>query len=263
MSRISPNGGIHFLLPFGFKIYEIQGVEITVQKTNLVVYNASRIGAEKSENAMSITEPPKLVVNKTSDRVSAFAGAHSFILMNHHESTTQKAAALSKKIVGYNVWGGVILNAELGGLNIGLVEKELLLGAREIWLPTISSEHGVVKKTKGKNVVPITNEKGTVLSALYDVLDLVAVHDAMLGTGYLPIEEVDKLIVLARTRGVRKILVNYWREKETLERKAMQRSWLKQGVYLEVAMSKNTINEDNLAKCLGKPHYAIAGGLAR
>ncbi len=136
------------------------------------------------------------------------AGAKDVVLMDHFKSTTNLAKVLQSMKTELNMIGGIVLNKNVGGLNADLVEKELSLGANIIWMPTLSVENITNNKYYSSNAVPLTTNRGTVVPAVYDILDLIAQKKASLGTGYLSPEEVEKIIILAKTRGVKKFIVS-------------------------------------------------------
>lgn len=152
-----------------------------------------------SRNIKEKIEPIASIVKST--------GAKDLVLMDHFESTTNLARDLQNMKTELNILGGVVLNENVGGLNVSLVESELSLGASIIWMPTISVENTTKAAQSNSSTVSLTTNKGTVLPAVYDILDLIAQKEASLGTGYLCPDEVEKLIVLAKARGVKKFIV--------------------------------------------------------
>jgi hypothetical protein len=52
-------------------------------------------------------------------------------------------------------------------------------------------------------------QDGRISQAVLDVLRLIAEHDAILGTGHLPVNEIVALVPVARELGVRKILISH------------------------------------------------------
>ena len=63
------------------------------------------------------------------------------ILVKSHVTPTASRARLVQDAVGngFHVFGGLVLNKMAGGLNIAAVETEIKLGAKQIWLPTVSA----------------------------------------------------------------------------------------------------------------------------
>ena len=62
------------------------------------------------------------------------AGVAKFVLKAHEGSSAERAALLGDEVVG-----GIVLNSPVGGANPDAVAVAAALGARVVWLPTISS----------------------------------------------------------------------------------------------------------------------------
>jgi hypothetical protein len=93
-----------------------------------------------------------------------------------------------------SVFGGICCDREIGGMNPAAVEVALTLGARIVWLPTLSSrqdfENGVAAQLgiPGPGIV-VTDPDGELLPETNEVLALVREHDAVLATGHVSAAE--------------------------------------------------------------------------
>ena len=74
-------------------------------------------------------------------------GARAIVIKTHLGFTVNRAYLTNqyvKKVYGENtgftMYGGVVMNKVIGGINPEAVEKGLKLGAKEIWLPTQSAK---------------------------------------------------------------------------------------------------------------------------
>jgi hypothetical protein len=162
------------------------------------------------------------------------AGMKAIIIKNHVTPTTCHAKLISEMLGGYPVFGGLVLNKSAGGLNPSAVEIELKLGAKQIWLPTISAVAQVqLNRGNMTSAVPITTEDGAFLPALIEVLDLVAQAGAILGTSHLAPEEVEKVVCLARQRKVQKIVVTHPENNPPAMPLEIQKRLVTQGVFFE------------------------------
>ena len=143
-------------------------------------------------------------------RAAKSAGLKAVIIKNHVTPTTCRARLIQEMLGGYPVFGGLVLNKPAGGLNPAAVEMELKLGAKEIWLPTISSVAQVTKDKRSlDSAVPVTDEHGVFLPALIEVLDLVAKAGAILANQTSGGQEVEEVVGLARQRKVQKIVITH------------------------------------------------------
>src|SRR5206468_6647170 len=126
------------------------------------------------------------------------------------------ATLVERAVAGsVRVFGGVCCDRQVGGVNPAAVETALRLGARLVWLPTLSSAQDVANGVAEELGLPgpglrVTDKHGTLLAATREVMDLVAEHDAVLATGHVSAEEH---LAGASTFGHRgKLLVTHARE---------------------------------------------------
>ena len=67
------------------------------------------------------------------------AGMGAILIKSHQNSTVERAWLVSKVVTGIQVFGGLVLNETVGGLNVAAVKLALAMGAKEIWMPTRSA----------------------------------------------------------------------------------------------------------------------------
>src|SRR6478609_594577 len=126
----------------------------------------------------------------------AAAAGHRAIVLKSHDSPTASLAWAVQRDVGddINVYGGICCDREIGGMNPAAVEVALDLGARIVWLPTLSSrqdfENGIAAQLgiPGPGLV-VTDTDGALLPETNEVLALVREHDAVLATGHVSAAE--------------------------------------------------------------------------
>jgi uncharacterized protein DUF6282 len=160
---------------------------------------------------------PSLLPRHGDDRATVAAeravGFGTVVLKAHEGSTVERAAA-----AGDGVFGGIVLNSSVGGANPDAVEVAARLGARVVWMPTVSARtHKAGASSPELSVhrgfelgrVDVTTEGGTVLPQWFDVLDVVAAHDLLLASGHLSADETVVLFREAKRRGVQRLLVNH------------------------------------------------------
>jgi hypothetical protein len=170
---------------------------------------------------------PDLVPRMYSDAelvaASAAAGMAGLVIKNHHFPTTDRAIiAQAAAPQSFRVLGGVVLNrGTTGGLNPAAVQNNLRLGARVVWLPTLSARHHLEYIAAGRandhlrNLttssapVELFDRGGGFLPALDEVLSLVAEADAVLASGHLAPDETCLVFDRAREIGVQRLLVTH------------------------------------------------------
>ena len=70
-------------------------------------------------------------------------GMRGIVLKNHVATTADRAALVMKVVPGIEVWGGIVLNNAVGGINPAAVEwMHRMYGGRGkiVWLPTFDSD---------------------------------------------------------------------------------------------------------------------------
>jgi len=141
-------------------------------------------------------------------RAAKNAGMGAVLIKSHHNSTVERAWLVSQCVPGIRVYGGLVLNETVGGLNPAAVRLALKLGARQVWMPTRSARnHRLYHSQPGG--ISILNEQGALLPVVQEILEAMAQSDCILGTGHLSPQETSVLVEAASNLGVSKILVTH------------------------------------------------------
>ena len=122
------------------------------------------------------------------------AGHHAIVLKSHDTPSAGLAAALDPIVDGTRVFGGISCDREVGGMNPAAVEVALALGAKIVWLPTLSSRQDFDNGVAGQLGIPgpgirVVNDDGALTDETHEILTLVADHDAILATGHVSAAE--------------------------------------------------------------------------
>src|SRR4029453_12749706 len=65
---------------------------------------------------------------------------HAAVVLKSHDYPTAALAAVVDRVVdGVRVFGGICCDREVGGVNPAAVETALRIGAKIVWLPTLTS----------------------------------------------------------------------------------------------------------------------------
>lgn len=139
------------------------------------------------------------------------AGLRGMVLKNHFTMTADRAALAMEQVEGIEIFGGVVLNRAVGGLNVEAVRQMAAFSGgrgRVVWLPTFDAEYYVTREGASGPFVPVVRD-GRPAPALEAIFTLVAEHDLVLATGHSSPEEVLLLIPAAQRLGVRRILVTH------------------------------------------------------
>ncbi len=122
----------------------------------------------------------------------AAAACHAAVVLKSHDYPTAALAAIVDRVVdGVQVFGGICCDREVGGVNPAAVEAALRVGAKVVWLPTLSSHQdqqngvGPALGIRGPGLSVVDAERGALLPETHAILDLVAEFDAVLATGHV------------------------------------------------------------------------------
>jgi hypothetical protein len=141
---------------------------------------------------------------------AAAAGMGGVVLKNHYMPTAPRADLLRRSFPSLSIFGGIVLNHSVGGLNAEAVHVALQLGAKVVWMPTSSAAHhleqtGEVQALPGIRVAV----GGALVPEMADILRLLAQANAVLATGHLSPAETLVLVPEALRAGVRRIVVTH------------------------------------------------------
>jgi hypothetical protein len=136
------------------------------------------------------------------------AGMKAILIKSHATITADIAALLQPLVPGLLIFGGVALNDPLGGLNPHAVEAALKLGARQVWMPTLSAANQFRYDGKKGGILILTRE-GRLKKEVNEILEILSQHDVILSTGHLSLRETRVLVREARRKKIQKILVTH------------------------------------------------------
>lgn len=177
-------------------------------------------------------------------KAADMAGA---LIKSHESSTTDRTALIREREPGLHIYGGLVCNYFTGGLSAVAVEAVIRLGAKCIWMPTISSqahydhfaksrtqlfqtENPIAQPAIGLRVI---DDEGRLLPEVREIVDLVAQADIILATGHLSPQEVGVLADAAFEGGVRKVLIQHADMSITPVPLDMQLDLARRGAFIE------------------------------
>jgi hypothetical protein len=144
-------------------------------------------------------------------RAAAREGMRAIVLKNHVTSTADRAAIVSKEVPGIEVFGGIVLNQAVGGINPAAVEwMYRMAGGRGkvVWMPTFDADnHLKTLKEPGEGIRAAKD--GKLLPETEAVLKIIAREKLVLQTGHLSPEEILLVIKSAKELGVTNIAVTH------------------------------------------------------
>jgi hypothetical protein len=157
-------------------------------------------------------------------RMVADAAAKGFagvVMKNHFEGTASRAQLAARSVPGMKVYGGLVLNRYVGGVNPRAVEAALRMGARVVWMPTLDSAchraafgfgGGFLAQSSGLETegpgIAIAHD-GRLVAEAREVMALVKQHGAALATGHVSFEEIRALVAEAEAQDFRKLILTH------------------------------------------------------
>ena len=155
---------------------------------------------------------PRSVSDLEAARGASEAGMRAILLKNHFTMTADRAALAMDQVDGLEIFGGVVLNRAVGGINPEAVRQMVEFSGsrgRVVWLPTFDAEWYVKNVGEGGSAfVPII-QNGLPVPDILEIFSLVAEHNLLLAMGHSAPEEVLALIPEAKRLGVQRILVTH------------------------------------------------------
>lgn len=153
---------------------------------------------------------------------AAAAGMQAVLFKDHHYSVAPMIPMLERIAgdKGVRMFGSVVLNNAVGGLNPYAVDLNVKMGAKLVYMPTAHAANHIRnthrKARLASNVqlrkpfgISVTDDRGQLLDVVKEILDIIAEHDVILSSGHLHAAEVFALFSEAKARGVKKLLVNH------------------------------------------------------
>lgn len=141
------------------------------------------------------------------------AGFRAILLKNHMESTVSRAYHAQKQVTNICVYGSLVLNVSVGGINPLAAEAAMKMGAKEIFMPTFCSKADFAFHGKGQETLykyglktpikpyGILDKEEKLISEAEQILELSRDYQVPIGTSHLGWSEIVPLCKAARDIG--------------------------------------------------------------
>jgi len=139
-------------------------------------------------------------------------GLEALVLKNHVVSTADRAWLLRKHVAGLNVFGGIVLNSAVGGINPDAVNWMWRMQGgfgRVVWFPTFDADNHVKHFKDAPEGIKVLGAEGKVLPAVREVLKICAEQKLVVHTGHLSPTEALAVIEAGRDAGVQRLVVTH------------------------------------------------------
>ncbi len=192
-------------------------------------------------------------------RIARKEGMRAVVLKNHFLPTAPIAFLVAREVPGIQVFGGLVLNSAVGGINPEAVQQMARLPGRYgriVWMPTMDARRISIERG------------GELLPEVLEVFKIMARENLALATGHATPENTLLLIREARKMGINRIIVTHPINRMSLEQ---QQEAAKMGAYLEycygttleyAGKGRRTLAEyAKLMKALGPEHCIMSSDL--
>lgn len=207
-----------------------------------VLLSAGLLSAQSLEGVIDVhahVDPetiPRSIDALTLARLARQEGMRALVFKNHFFPTTGIAFLVHREVPGIEVFGGIALNRQVGGVNPAAVQQMVDLPGkfgRIVWMPTMDSEYSARRSTnKNRPFVPIA-KNGELLPEVKEVLAIIAREDIALATGHSSPEESLLLIREAKKMGVKRIIVTHPTSGVEIMNLEQQKEAARMGAFLE------------------------------
>jgi hypothetical protein len=178
---------------------------------------------------------PRRITHAEAAKQADEAGFRAIVAKCHYHDTVTDILAMAPLLTGLNVevFGGIALNSQNGGLNPFAVDRCLKMGGKVIWFPTISSHAHLCHAARDKEVQRHFQPRGMMQSEEISILDAGGglkpqVHQiigqakeagALISTGHLGPEPAKALVEAAVAAGHDRLVLSHPNFVVTVERR--------------------------------------------
>jgi hypothetical protein len=192
-------------------------------------------------------------------RIARRAGIRAIVLKHHYSESAHRAEMVMLEVPGIDVYGGVILNLAVGGINPHAIRTMLGMQGdrgRVVWLPTWDAEADASRQRESRLAVPIV-EDGRLVPELAEVFQLIAENDLVLATGHISPDEILMVLPAARQAGVRRMLVTHARSSIPEMMQMVEEGAVLECIYSDISLCASRI------KAVGAEHFVLATDLGQ
>jgi Family of unknown function (DUF6282) len=170
-------------------------------------------------------------------QIAKISGMRGIVLKEHNTETASWAYLVSQVVPGIEVFGGIVLNKAVGGINPVAVESMALTRGgrgRVVYMPT---NDAAARNPPGSPRAVAVSRNGQLLPEVLEVLKVVAKYDLGLSTGHVSTEEALMVIRAAKEAGVKKIYVQHPNHGGIVMSMAQMKEAVRLGAMIEIVLS--------------------------
>lgn len=180
---------------------------------------------------------PRSVSDVELAQLARAAGLRAVVIKNHHTATADRAQLASVAVPGIEVFGGIVLNRAVGGLNADAVRRMTEMDGHRgkfVWLPTFDAENAIRSANESRPFVAVVTG-GQPVPALAEIFSVIARYNLVLATGHSSAAESLVLIAAAQAAGVKHVVVTHAVFPSLHASDADLRAMAERGAWIELA----------------------------
>lgn len=164
-------------------------------------------------------------------------GLRGVVLKNKYGSSELLAHILRKEFPDIEIFGGVVLDFNVGGINLAKVEymatKMRGRPGRMVWMPTFDSENEVRRSKEPNRPFVRVAQNGELVPEVRQLIGLVAKHQLTLATGHLSADQALMVLREAHRQGVRHLLATHPMDAGVYMTEAQMKEAIALGAFIE------------------------------
>jgi hypothetical protein len=168
---------------------------------------------------------PRRITHAEAARLASEAGFRAIVAKCHYHDTTTDVLSMAPLLEGVTteVFGGIALNSQVGGLNPHAVDRSLKMGGKIIWFPTISSTAHLCHAAHDEAVqshfqpmgmmqseeISIFGDDGDLRPEVGQIISQAKEAGALISTGHLGPEAARALVEAATAAGHDRLILSH------------------------------------------------------
>jgi hypothetical protein len=153
------------------------------------------------------------------------AGYRGLVLKSIYVPNADRVELVRKVVPGIELFGSVVLNHPVGGLNPEAVSAAIGFGVKVVWLPTVHAAHhvrhfgvptypwqtalGLERTRTTREPLALLDSDGGLRNEVCEIIALCKQADLVLGTGHISLEEVRAVLGEARRIGYQRVVITH------------------------------------------------------
>ncbi|HEY7333584.1 MAG TPA: DUF6282 family protein [Bryobacteraceae bacterium] len=199
-------------------------------------------------------------------RLAKSRGMRGLVLKNHWESTAALAYVVRKEVPGIEIFGGIVLNLSVGGLNPAAIERMTMLKGgygRVVWMPTFDAENQVRDSKENRPFISVAGG-GQLLPQTKEAIAVVAKHDLTLETGHSSPTEGLMILREGQHQGVKRMVVTHALTPPVRMNIEQMREAARLGAFIELVYGRmNAAEYASAIREVGPEHFILSTDLGQ